>query len=135
MCKLLHQVSPEIGEVELEHKIVEYARSKGTRILGPNIFGVYSASGNTTQHFQLLIFYVECCYIDPERRWDSNDWETAVENMGLSAIVSIGNKADIDEADCLEFVMRDQETKVILMYIEGMKEGERFMKLFVKQQS
>jgi len=36
----------EVGEVELERRIVEYARSKGSRVLGPNIFGVFSASSD-----------------------------------------------------------------------------------------
>lgn len=41
----------EVGEVELENKIVDYAKSKGTRILGPNIFGVFSSSGNFNSTF------------------------------------------------------------------------------------
>lgn len=119
----------EIGEVELEHKIVEYARSKGTRILGPNIFGVYSASGNYNSTFSATeILRGNVAILTQSGALGiAMIGKTAVENMGLSAIVSIGNKADIDEADCLEFVMRDQETKVILMYIEGIKEGERFI--------
>ena len=41
----------EIGEHELEEKIVNYAREQGTRILGPNIFGIYSAAANLNATF------------------------------------------------------------------------------------
>jgi acetate---CoA ligase (ADP-forming) len=119
----------EIGEVELERKIVDYARSRGARILGPNIFGVYSA----TSHFNSTF---SASAITPGRVAILTQsgalgiamiGKTAVENMGLSTIVSIGNKADIDEADCLEYVMEQDETRVILMYIEGVKDGERLI--------
>ena len=53
--------------------------------------------------------------------------KTKVENIGLSSIISVGNKCDIDEADLLEYLIEDEETKVILMYIEGIKNGERLV--------
>jgi len=51
--------------------------------------------------------------------------KTAVANMGLAAIISIGNKCDVDEADLLEYLIGNDNTKVIFMYIEGVKKGER----------
>ncbi len=53
--------------------------------------------------------------------------KTKVENIGISSIVSVGNKSDIDEADLLEYLTYDDNTKVILMYIEGIKNGQRFI--------
>jgi acetyltransferase len=53
----------------------------------------------------------------------------AVDNLGLSAIVSLGNKCDIDEADLLEYLIGHTPTKVILLYIEGVKKGERLLKV------
>jgi acetyltransferase len=58
--------------------------------------------------------------------------KTTVENIGLSAIVSTGNKADVDEADLLEYMASDGQTKIILMYIEGVREGERFIRVVKK---
>ncbi len=58
--------------------------------------------------------------------------KTKVENMGLSAIVSVGNKSDINETDLLEHLPRQDLTKVIMIYIEGLKAGERFVNVLQK---
>jgi len=119
----------EIGEIELEKKIVEYAKSKGTRVLGPNIFGVFSAPSSFNSTFSATdILCGHLAIITQSGALGiAMIGKTAVANIGLSAIVSTGNKADIDEADCLEYVIGQKETKVILMYIEGIKNGERFI--------
>jgi acetyl coenzyme A synthetase (ADP forming)-like protein len=119
----------EVGEVELEHKIVDYAKSKGARILGPNIFGVFSATSNFNSTFSATeIARGHVAILTQSGALGiAMIGKTAVNNIGLSAIVSIGNKADIDEADCLEYVVKSEMTKVILMYVEGIKGGERFI--------
>jgi acetate---CoA ligase (ADP-forming) len=119
----------EIGEVELERKIVDYAKSRGARILGPNIFGVYSATSHFNSTFSASSITPGHVAILTQSGalGIAMIGKTAVENMGLSTIVSIGNKADIDEADCLEYVMEQEETRAILMYIEGVKDGERLI--------
>jgi len=53
--------------------------------------------------------------------------QATVGNIGLSAIVSVGNKADVDEADLLDYLITQDRTKVILMYIEGVRDGERLI--------
>ena len=119
----------EIGNAEEERKIVSYALEHGTRVLGPNIMGIYSsivrmnatfgpgdiASGNVaivTQSGALGIAMIG---------------KTKVENIGLSAIVSVGNKADISEIDLLDYLASDANTRVIMMYIEGVTHGEKFV--------
>ena len=119
----------EIGNIEGERKIVSYANEHGMRVLGPNILGIYSSrapvnasfgpkdvkSGNVaiiTQSGALGIAMLG---------------KTKLENIGLSAAVSVGNKSDIDEADLLEYLALDEHTKVILMYMEGIKEGEKLI--------
>ncbi len=121
----------EIGHIEAEKKIVSYAHEHGMRVLGPNIFGVYSApasldatfgpgnikAGNVaiiTQSGALGIAMIG---------------KTAVENIGLSAMVSVGNKSDIDEADLLAYLTQQDSTRIILMYIEGIKEGEKLVEI------
>jgi acetyl-CoA synthetase (ADP-forming) len=51
---------------------------------------------------------------------------TTEEKYGVSAIVSIGNKADVDDADLIEYFAEDQSTKSILIYMEGLKDGRKF---------
>ncbi len=120
----------EVGNKQEEQDIVEYAHENGMRVLGPNIFGIYSGvselngtfgskdvlSGNVgiiTQSGALGIAMIG---------------KTAIENIGLSAMVSLGNKSDIDETDLLQYLRYDAKTKVIMMYIEGIQKGERFIK-------
>jgi acyl-CoA synthetase (NDP forming) len=50
--------------------------------------------------------------------------KTAVDKIGLSGMFSLGNKSDVDESDLLEYLIDDKETKIIMMYIEGVKRGD-----------
>lgn len=119
----------EAGNLEEEQKILNYAKQHNMRILGPNIFGHYSAKsalnatfgprdikpGNVaiiTQSGALGIAMIG---------------KTAVQNIGLSSIISVGNKTDINEADLLEYLVDQDETRIILMYVEGIQEGERLV--------
>jgi acetate---CoA ligase (ADP-forming) len=119
----------EIGNSEVEREMVEVANKNGMRILGPNIFGIYSAEaslngtfsgtdipsghlGIITQSGALGLAMIA---------------QATVGNIGLSTIVSVGNKADVDEADLLEYLITQERTKVILMYIEGVRGGARLI--------
>ncbi len=124
----------EVGNTEEEHKIAEYAKKRGCRVLGPNIFGIYSrvsdmnatfASGNISPGNIAIITQSGAIGI-------AMIGKTAAENIGLSAIVSVGNKSDVDEADLIEYLIDDPHTKIILMYIEGVKDGVRFIDVLRK---
>jgi acetate---CoA ligase (ADP-forming) len=124
----------EIGNSEEEKKIIAYAHAHGTRVLGPNIIGLYSAGtalnatfgpsdipkGNVaivTQSGALGVAMIG---------------KAGVENTGLSSIVSLGNKADIDEVDILGYLVDDSDTRVIMMYIEGITHGEALVNMLKK---
>jgi len=49
--------------------------------------------------------------------------------LGLAKVCSIGNKSDIDEIECLEFLLRDPDTSVIALYLESSAQGRRFQEL------
>ena len=51
----------------------------------------------------------------------------AQEHIGFSQIVSVGNKMQLDESELLEYLAKDKETKVIGMYLEGIKNGQKFI--------
>jgi acetate---CoA ligase (ADP-forming) len=119
----------EVGNNEDERKMVELARASGMRVLGPNIFGIFSSKVSLNATFGP-------CGIRPGKVAIVTQsgalgiamiGKTAVENIGLSAIVSVGNKADIDEADLLEYLVAQDETEIIMMYIEGVQDGERLI--------
>ncbi|MDR3237892.1 MAG: acetate--CoA ligase family protein [Spirochaetia bacterium] len=119
----------EVGDYETENKIVACANEGGARILGPNIFGVFSAAGkcNTTFSANNILPGNVAILTQSGALGIAMIGKTAAANIGLSVMASIGNKSDLDEADCLEYVIRDDSTKAILMYVEGIKDGIRFM--------
>jgi len=120
----------EVGNIEDEKKIASYAREHGMRVLGPNIFGIYSAATSLDATFGSgKIMPGSVAIITQSGALGAAMiGKTAVENIGLSTMVSVGNKSDIDESDLLEYLMDDQGTKIILLYIEGVKKGERLVK-------
>ena len=119
----------EIGNIELEKKIVNVARSNGMRILGPNIFGLYSAAASMNATFSAS--KIKSGHVAILTQSGALGLamigKTAVDNIGLSAIVSTGNKCDIDENDLLRYLVPQKETRVILMYIEGVKNGSKLI--------
>ena len=119
----------EIGNNEEEKRIVTFARQNGMRVLGPNIFGIYSAEAslNATFGSSNVIPGGVAIITQSGALGIAMIGKTAVENIGLSAIVSVGNKTDVDEADLLEYLIQNPRTKIILMYIEGVREGERLI--------
>ncbi|MBN1994681.1 MAG: acetate--CoA ligase family protein [Anaerolineae bacterium] len=119
----------EVGNTKGEKQIVAYARKHNMGVLGPNIFGIYSAAvsldatfgpGNIMAGNVAIITQSGALGI-------AMIGKTATERIGLSAIVSVGNKADVDEADLLAYLTQHEGTEVILIYIEGIKEGQRFI--------
>ncbi len=124
----------EVGNVEEERKIVSFARGQEMRILGPNIFGIYSAAAslNATFGSSQIVPGKVAIITQSGALGIAMIGKTAAENIGLSAIVSVGNKADLNEADLLEYLMADGRTKVILLYMEGIRAGEEFLQALEK---
>ncbi len=119
----------EIGNNEEERKIVSFARENNMRILGPNVFGIYSAAAslNATFGSSKLIPGRVAIVTQSGALGIAMIGKTSVENIGLSAIVSVGNKSDLAEADLLEYLGNQEHTKIALLYIEGVRDGERLL--------
>jgi len=116
----------EVGNVELEEKLVEMARSYGMRILGPNIFGIVYTPHNMNATFGPkdvikggIAFITQSGALGIALM----GW-TILEEIGLSAVVSMGNMADIDAIEVAEYLADDPNTKVITIYLEGLKPGK-----------
>jgi acetyltransferase len=119
----------EVGNIEEERDLTDYATDRGMRIIGPNIFGMYSASAKLDANFGPGgINAGNVAIITQSGALGlAMIGKTAVENMGISAMVSVGNKADIEESDLLEYLMHHDLTKVVLMYVEGVGDGDRLV--------
>lgn len=119
--------SPE--GTELEKKLVQAAKESGVRFLGPNCFGLMCAGKGVNATFTYMLPKTGNISIFSQSGAVGSsiiDWAVA-NQMGLAHFVTFGNKADIDEADILEEIAEDPETKVIGMYCEGISDGEKFV--------
>lgn len=115
----------EVGNVELERKLVETARKYGMRILGPNIFGLFYAPARLNATFGPKdVIPGNIAFVSQSGALGIAlmGW-TIAKGIALSAVVSMGNKADIDDSDVLEYFEQDPNTKVILIYMEGIRPG------------
>ncbi len=118
----------EVGNAEEEKEIVSFALAHGMRVMGPNIFGIYSANSNLNATFGPKIQRGHVAIITQSGALGIGMiGKTAVAHIGLSTMSSVGNKADITEADLLEYLVDDEQTKVIMLYIEGIRDGERLV--------
>ncbi|MEM4188285.1 MAG: CoA-binding protein [Candidatus Hadarchaeum sp.] len=120
---------------EMEEELIRISRKYHLRMMGPNCMGVFSSTSMVDTLFipryrlkrppQGKIAFISQSGASGIAFLD---W-AAGERIGISRFASYGNAADIDEADLLEFLAKDEETKVIAMYLEGIKEGRKFAKI------
>jgi len=126
----------EIGEegLKLEKEIVKLVRSANIKMVGPNCLGVINTLNRMNATFASdlppsgrVAFFSQSGALGVALI----DW--AVENdFGFGKFVSLGNKADLNETDFLEYFGKDPETDVILGYIEDIKDGKRFLEVAKK---
>ncbi|MFW9853439.1 MAG: acetate--CoA ligase family protein [Candidatus Thorarchaeota archaeon] len=124
----------EVGKLDEEREIVDLAKRNGMRIQGPNIFGIYSAKSPINATFGTKDINPGNVAIVTQSGalGVALIGKTKTEGIGLSSIVSVGNKSDIDEADLIEYLIDDVLTRVIVLYIEGIKRGEKLVQIVRK---
>ncbi|WXG39542.1 MAG: CoA-binding protein [Candidatus Freyarchaeum deiterrae] len=127
----------EVGDsgIELQNELVKIANEYDLALIGPNCMGVYSPP------------YVDTFFIPSERMLKPPPGNVAIlsqsggfivdqflskyaeRKIGVSAAVSIGNKAVVDEAILMEYFLNDKRTQTVAMYLEGFRpgEGRRFL--------
>ncbi|HEX59209.1 MAG TPA: hypothetical protein ENF26_03565 [Methanomicrobia archaeon] len=120
----------EAGEEgrRLEQEIVEIAREGGMRIVGPNCLGSINTANNLVSIF--VKYHVRRGNVAIIAQSGGVgllllDW--VCEHLGVSKFVGLGNKCDVDEADLLEYLAEDGETKVVMIYMEGIRNGRRLL--------
>jgi len=118
----------EAGNEELEEQVLKIARRKGIRIIGPNCQGINNTHHQlcaswplTTLKGRIAIASQSGTVAAALADWSQND------GIGFSTFVSLGNKSDVDEVDIIEFFSEDENTAAIALYVEGVRDGRRFM--------
>ncbi|MGC8961952.1 MAG: acetate--CoA ligase family protein, partial [Candidatus Bathyarchaeia archaeon] len=115
---------------ELEHKLVSICKDYAVRMLGPNCLGIVSpASGFNASFTASAPLKGEIAVISQSGAICSSfiNWFRD-KRVGFSHLISLGNQADLTESDFIEALGKDSSSKVILLYIEGVKDGARFIK-------
>jgi len=126
----------ETGEEEraaLEEAIVRRAKEAGIRILGPNCMGLYVPRAKLSFNPSFPKEPGPVAFIS-QSGGNAVDLVLtgAIRGLRFSKVVSYGNAADIDESELLNYLADDPETEVICAYIEGVRDGRRFLSALKK---
>ena len=116
---------------ELQDKIVDILRQKNIPLIGPNSLGIIRPPAKLNASFAPDSPNAgEIGFISQSGALiDSVITKSLNENLGFSFVVSYGNGADLGLCDLLKFAAKDKKTKVVALYIEGLKDGRRFFEV------
>jgi acetyl coenzyme A synthetase (ADP forming)-like protein len=118
----------ETGNVAGQNELIEIGRKYGVRLMGPNIYGFYYTPKN------LCATFCTAYNVKGKAALSSQSGGIGMAiigfsrsaKMGVSAIVGLGNKSDIDEDDLLTFFEQDDNTQIIAQHCEDLKDGRGF---------
>ena len=134
-------VSEGIKEVDesgakLEREVGEIAKKYNIKVIGPNCLGIISFSKDNIMNSTFLKItpkYGNIALISQSGAICAATVEDAeAQNIGFSKVISMGNKVDMDESDVLELLAEDEDTRVIVMYLEDIRNARRFMEIAKK---
>ena len=112
---------------ELEDKIMATARENNIRVLGPNTIGLITPEVNATFAFA-DVKKGKAAIVAQSGGLGVYMLNWAQEsNVGISYFISLGNQADVDETDALQFLSSDVETRAVFSYLEGVSSGDKFL--------
>lgn len=119
----------EVGETELEKELVEIAHQYGMRVLGPNVVGTLSNSDSMNASFAPFLPLNGSASLVSQSGalLIAMDAITYTRRIGFDKLVSIGNMSDVNFADMVSWLDEDENTNCITLYIEGLKDGRRFI--------
>ena len=119
--------------LEIENRIVSICKNAGIRLVGPNCLGVINpvASVSLNASFSTRMPVPgNISFISQSGALCTAVLDFAADrNIGFSKFISIGNKADVDELDLLQYLHEDMDTAVIMLYLEELKRGTEFISI------
>ncbi|MBD3350922.1 MAG: hypothetical protein GF364_05495 [Candidatus Lokiarchaeota archaeon] len=127
-------------KIQITNILNEYEEKNGyrTRIIGPNSLGIFN---NINGFFTGIMDFKKKPILHQNKNNLSIVAQTGLvvsgyfvdlfesQDVGISQILAIGNKFDVDECDVLEYLISDPYTKAIAFYLEGLNNGRRFYEL------
>lgn len=130
----------EIDEAgkQQQQKLVDICRENGVRMLGPNSLGLLNLSNKFSATFSTALNGLRPVKGHIALATQSGAFGSATYGMaslrglGFSKIVATGNEADVDVAECIDYLAEDPETKVICAAVESCKDGNRLRLALLK---
>jgi len=132
--KVVHLFTARFSETgrkaaaDLERQVLEAARQGGVRVIGPNCMGLYVPRLGIAFSDALPKPFGHVGLISQSGQMAEEITRYgALRGVFFSRAISYGNALDLNECDFLEYLTEDEETKIILMYLEGIRNGKRFL--------
>jgi acyl-CoA synthetase (NDP forming) len=119
----------ELGHPERETELKAIAQKHGLHFLGPNIQGIiYVPNKLSAMFWPAITTQGPLAVVTQSGSVTAGLVEWAVnDGLGISAAVNLGNQVDLCDSDVLEYLGQDRHTQAIALYLEGVKDGRRFM--------
>ncbi|WP_010480079.1 acetate--CoA ligase family protein [Thermococcus zilligii] len=122
----------EVGEEgkKEERELVELAHKYGMRLIGPNCVGVMNTLNDMNATFIMDAKKGDIAFVSQSGALGAGIvYKTVKEGIGFSKFVSVGNMADLDFAELMEYLAETEEDKAIALYIEGIRDGRKFIEV------
>lgn len=113
---------------KLQEELAEIAGRYGVRVVGPNCQGINSPHHRLCASWPLITARGRIAFVSQSGTVGAALIDRASQDqIGFSVFVSLGNRVDVDEADCIRYFNDDPDTKVIAIYMEGVKRPALFL--------
>ncbi len=125
----------EAGNHTLQQQLMEIARQGGIRVCGPNTTGIVAVREKLAATISMMdvmqpLLQGNIAYITQSGALGGSILSRAMEQgIGFSHWVATGNEADLTMADCLDYLIDQEEVKVLALFLEGIRESKRFLEV------
>jgi acyl-CoA synthetase (NDP forming) len=125
----------ESSDAEAQERIVRIARAGGVRILGPNCQGLVNLAKGIPLSFSASLDtdrrpFGHVAYVSQSGAFGFASFAMAADaGAGFRYVVTTGNQADLDVVDFARALSEDPEVRLLLLYLEGIRDGDRFLDL------
>jgi len=122
------EVGPE--GAKLQEELTQISRESGIRFVGPNCNGLWTSASRLNLTFWNLVKTGPIAFVSQSGTMGDYMFEVSEsKGYGFSKIVTSGNQASLEVCDYLEYLADDDDTRVVALYLEGMKDGKRFLEV------